>query len=141
MSGGDGTLGTGVISGNDGTVGFSGLSLAVSANDSVMLLVVYDFSGGATLGTYGLSLEVGQDIQALGDSSSLGITATGAPVAGPLLTLGDPATVSGEGAVYFMGGCGAPVHPAPTGWAGLLLLICAGMVALSFRRRMTPGLN
>ena len=117
------TLGTGVITGNDGTVSFTSLSLAVPSNGSVMLLVVYDFAGGAAFGTYGLSLEVGQDIQALGNSSSMGITATGAPVAGPLLTLGDPATVAGEGAVYFMGGCGAPLAPAGTGWAGLLLLL------------------
>jgi hypothetical protein len=133
VSGGDAALGTGVISGNDGTVEFTGLSLAVPSNGSVMLLVVYDF-GGAPEGTYGVSLEVGQDIEALGNSSSMGITASGAPVAGPLVTLGVLPSASGDGATFFMGGCGAPVHPSPTGWLGLILLVISGVWLLAVKR-------
>jgi hypothetical protein len=134
--GGDVDLGAGTISGNNGTLQFTGLSVLVPANGSVNLLVVYDFSSSVSSGTYGVSLEVGQDIQATGNSSSMGITATGAPVAGPLLTLTPGGgAASGAGAVYFMGGCGAPVHPSPTGWVGLLLLLAAGLGALAFVRR------
>jgi hypothetical protein len=135
VSGGDAALGTGTISGDDGTVEFTGLSVAVPANGSVLLLLTYDFAADAALGTYGVTLEVGQDVVALGDSSSLGITATGAPVAGPLLALEVSTGTTGSGAVYFMGGCGAPVHGPPTGWAGLFLLLIGGLCLLSGRRR------
>jgi hypothetical protein len=137
VSGGDVDLGAGTITGDNGTVEFTGLSLQVVANDSLALLVVYDFAAGAALGTYGVSLEGGQDIEATGDSSSMGITATGAPVAGPLLTVVQGGGGSGSGAVYFMGGCGAPVHPSPTGWVGLFLLLTSGLVVVSIGRRVS----
>jgi hypothetical protein len=136
VSGGDVNLSTGVISGDNGTLEFTGVGLLVPANDSVRLLVAYDLDSSVSAGTYGVSLEVGQDIQATGNSSSMGITATGAPVAGPLLTLapGGPGA-SGSGAIYFMGGCGAPVHPSPNGWVGILLLLVAGIGVLAVTRK------
>ncbi|MHC4780237.1 MAG: hypothetical protein ACYTFG_16840, partial [Planctomycetota bacterium] len=134
MSGGDVVLATGTISGNNGTVDFTGLSVLVPANDSATLLVVYDFSGATVAGTYSLTLEVGQDIEATGAASSMGITASGAPVAGPTLNLSPGAGGVGTGAVYFMGGCGAPAIPLPNGWAGLLLLAFAASVVVSLRR-------
>jgi hypothetical protein len=137
VSGGDAALGAGTVSGDDGTVEFTGLSIPVPANGSVLLLLTYDFAADAALGTYGVTLEVGQDIVALGDSSSLGITASGAPVAGPGLTLDVSTGSTGSGAVYFMGGCGAPVHTSPLGGLGLLLLLSAGVGALAIMRRVT----
>jgi hypothetical protein len=134
VSGGDVSLGTATITGDNGTVEFTGLVLQVPANDSVAVLVVYDFGSGAALGTYGVSLEVGQDIDATGNASSIGITATGAPVAGPLVTLVQGGAGSDSGAVYFMGGCGAPVHPSPGGWLGLMLLLMTGIGILALRR-------
>ncbi|MHC4601578.1 MAG: hypothetical protein ACYS47_21495, partial [Planctomycetota bacterium] len=136
VSGGDVSLGAGTITGDNGTVEFTGLGLLVPANGSIALLVAYDLGAGVATGTYGVSLEVGQDIDATGNSSSMGITATGAPVAGPLLTLVPGGGDSGSGAVYFMGGCGAPAHPSPTEWVGLLLLIAGGLCLLSIRRRI-----
>jgi hypothetical protein len=144
-SGGDVDLGAGTISGNNGTLEFTGLSVLVPANGSVMLLVVYDFSSSVSAfsssvsaGTYGVSLEVGQDIEATGNSSSMGITATGAPLSGPLLNLSAGGPGSGTEAVYFMGGCGGSGGPSPRGWAGWLLLLVAGTVLLfSQRHRKT----
>jgi hypothetical protein len=134
VSGGDVDLGAGTITGDNGTVEFTGLSLQVPASNSVAFLVAYDFGAGAVLGTYGVSLEVGQDIDASGNSSSMGITATGAPVAGPLLTLVEGGVGSGSDAVYFMGGCGAPVHPSPTGWLDLMLMLISGIGIFVVRR-------
>ncbi|MHC4601483.1 MAG: hypothetical protein ACYS47_21015 [Planctomycetota bacterium] len=83
-----------------------------------------------------MSLEVGQDVTATGNSSSMGITATGAPVAGPLLDLAPGGAGSRSGAFFFMGSCGAPVRPSPTGWAGLLLAAFVGVCLLSLGRRV-----
>jgi hypothetical protein len=136
VSGGDVALSTGTISGDNGTLEFSGLSVLVPANGSTRLLVAYDFDSSLTPGTYGVSLEVGQDIEAGGISSSMGITATGAPVAGPLLTLTSGGPGSGAEAVYFMGGCAA--GPAgPSGWAFALLWLAASLVAFRVARRGT----
>ncbi|MHC4781114.1 MAG: hypothetical protein ACYTFG_21275, partial [Planctomycetota bacterium] len=139
VSTGDVDLTNGTISGDNGTVEFTGLSLQVPANDSATVLVVFDFGAGTTPGTYGLTLEVGQDIEATGGASSMGITATGAPVAGPTLTLSQGSAGSGTGAVFFMGSCGGPVDPSPAGWAGLLLLISVGIGAIILKRRAYEG--
>jgi hypothetical protein len=141
-SGGDNALATGVITGDNGTVEFTGLTLTVPASGSVTLLVVYDFGSGISEGTYGLSLEVGQDVEAQGSASSMAITASGAPLAGPTMLLSNTAGGgSGTGAVYFMGGCGAPVYPSTNGWAGLLLLLAAGIMILIRSRRTIPKRN
>ena len=101
----------------------------------MMLLVVYDLGGGTVSGTYGLSLEVGQDVVATGDASSMGITAGGAPVAGALLTLVPGGAGSGEGAVYFMGGCGASTPGDPVGWVSCLIILVLGLSAAGMSRR------
>jgi hypothetical protein len=137
VSGGDVTLRSTGISQNNGTLNFTGLSLLVPANGSVRLLVAYDFGANTAAGTYGVTLEVGQDISATGNSSSMGITATGAPVAGPLLTLAAGGAAASGQAAYFMGACGAPVHPSPTGGLGLLLLFAASLGSLALVRRAT----
>jgi hypothetical protein len=136
-SAGDNALATGSITGDNGTVEFTGLSVAVPASGSITLLVVYDFAADAQMGTYGLALEVGQDVEALGNSSSMAITASGAPLAGPTMLLDNTAGTTGEGAAFFMGGCGAPVNSVPGGWAGLLMLLLTGIGAMAFCRRRT----
>jgi hypothetical protein len=93
VSTGDVTLSTGAISGDNGTVDFNGLAIVVAANSSVTLLAVYDFGAGTVPGT------------------------------GPTLTLAPGGAGSGTGAVYFMGGCGAPLFALPSGWLGLFLLL------------------
>jgi hypothetical protein len=132
FSAGDVQLGTGAFSSDNGTVTFTGLTLTVPAGQSVQLVVVYDFAEGLVSGTYGALLAVGEDVEAVGVNSSMGITPTGAPVAGGMQML---VGGSGDGeAIFFMGGCAGGVV-GPTGWAGWLVVVVLGLLAVRIRRK------
>jgi hypothetical protein len=132
FSAGDVQLGTGAFSSDNGSVAFTGLTLTVPPGQSVQLVVVYDFAEGLVSGTYGALLAVGEDVEAVGVNSSMGITPTGAPIAGGMQML---VGGSGDGAaVGFMGGCAGGVV-GPTGWAGWLVVVILGLGALRIRRK------
>jgi hypothetical protein len=132
FSAGDVQLGTGSFSSDNGAVAFTGLTLTVPPGQSVQLVVVYDFAESLVSGTYGALLAVGEDVEAVGVNSSMGITPTGAPVAGGMQML---VGGSGEGAaVGFMGGCAGGVV-GPTGWAGWVLAVILGLLSFRFGRK------
>ncbi|MHC5081090.1 MAG: hypothetical protein ACYTHN_18930, partial [Planctomycetota bacterium] len=133
FSAGDVQLGTGAFSSDNGSVAFTGLTLTVPPGQSVQLVVVYDFAEGLVSGTYGVLLAVGEDVEAVGVNSSMGITPTGAPVAGGMQML---VGGSGEGAaVSFMGGCAGGVV-GPVGWVSWILVAVGLLAFIHFRRKV-----
>jgi len=132
VSSGSTPLGVAVYAQDNGSVEFTGLNIGVPPGGPVVLLVTYDVAdGGVVEGTYRVSLSSNADVTALGDTTHVGVNAQGAPLDGSVQWIVRD-TGSG-GAVYFMGGC-AGGSPSPTGWAGYLLLLAAGLALIVFRR-------
>jgi hypothetical protein len=131
FSTGDTQLGSGSLTSDNGTVAFTGLTLTVPPGQSLTLLVVYDFGEGLVSGTYGALLAVGEDVEAVGMNSAMGITPTGAPLAGGMQMLVAP---SGESGAVGVLGCSGGGGPSPSDWAGWLLLLVIGLGILGHRR-------
>jgi hypothetical protein len=109
VDGGDVLIaGSGVFSGDDGTVTFTGLGQTVFVGSQVAWLVVYDF-GPADTGTYVVQVAGSTDVTATGNTSSTTLPVTGTPATGGLITIGTPpAPVTAGEPLGFAGGCGGP---------------------------------
>jgi hypothetical protein len=129
VSSGDSEIGSASFSQDNGAAEFTGLGLTVPAAGAVHLLLVYDFDGSASAGTYIVSIEAGEALEAQGTVSQLGVIAEGAPLSGPAQEV---IFVPHTEATYFMGGCAAG-GTTPAHWAGYLLLLVTTLAV--FRRR------
>jgi hypothetical protein len=129
VSSGSTALGTATYTQDDGFIEFSGLNISVPAGGSVVLVVAYDVPESCQDGSYRLSLAMDADVTATGETTHAGINAMGAPLDGSPQVF---TVLTGNEAVFFMGGC-AGGSGAPSGWAGLLLLLAAGLALISLR--------
>jgi hypothetical protein len=123
---------TTVITGDNGSISFSGFVLPVPASGRVTLIVAY-MIGAAKTGTYSLTINSAADVTAAGNASGEPIVATGLPMTGNALTVvaGTPITP-----VFFMGGCGAAGFGGPMPWAAPLLALAA---AIALMRRSSKA--
>jgi hypothetical protein len=131
VSSGSTPLGTGTYDRDNGSVEFTGMALTVPAGVAVTLVLAYGLGDDCLEGDYRASLAVDADVTASGETTHMGINAQGAPLDGAIQVF----IADDSKAVYFMGGCATGGH-SPTGWAGYLLLLAAGMVVLGLRKRV-----
>jgi hypothetical protein len=134
VDGGDVLLASsGLYTGDDGKVSFSGLSESMGPGGQAVWLVVYDFTAGVTTGSFCVGLASTADILVTGNTSFSPLTVNGLPVAGGLISLGTPPVTTTPTGDYkgFAGGCGGPAF----GGLPLLPLLPFGLALWFLARR------